>query len=253
MLAVIKAEWLKEKNSSNRKMLLIIPIVFTLFCLLFVRMMGSHDGPVSYFVAVAYNWYPLLIGPIVSALIVSRSIIREKKGRNSDFQRSLGILPQKTWLAKIVVNGVDLGLISLFNLIILLVIETMRYGNTERIGEIILASALLLLINLALIPVLMVITFKTNQFVTIMLSFILNFSGVFPMATSVYWYVYPWSYGFRVVATLLGIHPNGTFLAANDPLQQLTVLPLVLVLSLFILVFSSWFSTRYYQKKVKKG
>lgn len=252
MIATIKAEWLKEKDSGNRRMLVTIPIVFTLFCLLFVRMMGTNDGPVSYFVAVAFNWYPILIGPIVSVLIVSHSIVRERKGRNTDFQRSLGILPQKTWLGKIIVNGMDITIISLFNLLIVLVLEVFRYGNTEKIGVIILASVVLLLTNLAVMPVLMVVTYQTNQFVTIILSVVLNFLGVYPMATSHFWYVYPWSYNFRVVASLLGIHPNGTFLASTDPLYQNGSTVSVFILSLILFILSVGLSTIFYQKKVGK-
>ncbi|MBS4535122.1 hypothetical protein GOQ29_05750, partial [Clostridium sp. D2Q-14] len=207
-------------------------------------------GPVSYFIAVAYNWFPLLIGPILLALITSHSVTREKKGKISDLHHSMGINPQKSWLSKIIVNSLDLSIIYLINLIIALCLETFLYGNTGRIGQIILTGISLIIVNIALIPFSMFISSVSNQFITIMANFLLTFIAVYPIAVSDYWFSFPWAYSLRIVAALLGIHPNGTFLPSHSPLLDSSVVPVSLILSIVIFLITTYLTQFYYNRKV---
>lgn len=248
MLAIIKAEWLKEKHSNNRKIIMIIPMVFIVFCLAFSTLMMPNSNHISNFIAIVYNWFPSMLTPIIIALIVSHSITRERKERITDYHRSLNISSKHIWQAKIITNSADISLIYLLILLLALITEGVFLGKTEAFGVIILNALCLIIIDLATVPFIMCLCYLTNQFTSIILNLILAIIGV-QMAQTKAWFMFPWSYSFRVTATLLGIHPNGTILPENSSYFNTAIVPFAVILWLILFVLFTVLTCFIYSRK----
>lgn len=79
MISYIKTELMKEKRSANFKLGVIVPIIFVLFNIAMVSLMGKSPEGKSYILATSFNWYPLLILPIVLSLLVVNISGKEKR------------------------------------------------------------------------------------------------------------------------------------------------------------------------------
>lgn len=249
MLNILKAESLKEKGSSNRRLIFIVPLIFIIFCGAFATLMTSSTEKISNFIAIVYNWFPLMLTPILISLISSGVIMREKNERLTDYHRSLLVSPRKIWLSKIIVAVTDFVLIYLAVLALALLTEGVIYGQTEFLGLITVNALVLIILNVALIPFSIWLSSLTNPFVVIMVNFLLTF-GTISFASADYWWASPWSYGFRTTAALLGIHPNGTYLPSDSPLLKQSVVPVAVIISLGLLIVTSLLTMFLYESKV---
>ena len=79
MIKTLKAEWIKEKRAANSTLKYIVPVIFVLFNLFMVSIMGQSPVGRSYLMATAFNWYPVLILPIVLSLLVVNIDGKEKE------------------------------------------------------------------------------------------------------------------------------------------------------------------------------
>jgi lantibiotic transport system permease protein len=217
MIASVKAEWLKEKRSSNRKMLLLVPIIFITFSFFMSLMMGGSSSDKNYLVAAAYNWYPLVVLPAVISLLCSNIMSRDRKRHMDEFIYSLGISKVKTMLSKVIIVIVDLFIILAVSLILLLMLEITVIHEKINIFQLLLASFCLFLGNLPLIPISLFLYKISNVLIVILTNFIFGISAAV-IAIKPIWHFFPWSYGIRMMSPVLGIHPNGTFLSHGDEL-----------------------------------
>ena len=79
MIKTLKAEWIKEKRAANSTLKYIVPVIFVLFNLFMVSIMGQSPVGRSYLIATAFNWYPVLILPIILSLLVVNIDGKEKE------------------------------------------------------------------------------------------------------------------------------------------------------------------------------
>ncbi|WP_208560737.1 lantibiotic immunity ABC transporter MutE/EpiE family permease subunit [Marinilactibacillus kalidii] len=252
MINTIKAEWLKERHSSNRSLFWIIPLVFTIFCFLVSMLMGkAESGSISFFIAAAYNWYPSMISPIVLSLITSHAIKREDDQRKIDFQLSMNADAKSIWIAKIFITLLDYSIVTLFNLILAVIIEVTVFQETTSIGAIIFASIILIISNSWLIPFSLLIAYKLNRLMCFAINVPMTIVGVAFFAAAPAWIYFPWSYSTRMMAPVLGIHPNGTFLAVDSSLMDLSVVVLGIITSFALFILLSVTTTSLFVRSVK--
>lgn len=79
MTKMLKAEWIKEKRAANSTLKYIVPVIFVLFNLFMVSIMGQSSVERSYLMATAFNWHPVLILPIILSLLVVNIDGKEKE------------------------------------------------------------------------------------------------------------------------------------------------------------------------------
>ena len=79
MTKMLKAEWIKEKRAANSTLKYIVPVIFVLFNLFMVSIMGQSPVERSYLMATAFNWHPVLILPIILSLLVVNIDGKEKE------------------------------------------------------------------------------------------------------------------------------------------------------------------------------
>ncbi|WP_242821552.1 ABC transporter permease [Oribacterium sp. oral taxon 108] len=99
MIKMLKVEWIKEKRAANSTLKYIVPVIFLLFNLFMVNLMGQSPEGRSYLMATAFNWYPVLILPIVLSLLVVNIVSKEKE-EHLAFQRRLNLSVEKILIAK---------------------------------------------------------------------------------------------------------------------------------------------------------
>ena len=99
MIKMLKVEWIKEKRAANSTLKYIVPVIFLLFNLFMVNLMGQSPEGRSYLMATAFNWYPVLILPIVLSLLVVNIVSKEKE-EHLTFQRRLNLSVEKILIAK---------------------------------------------------------------------------------------------------------------------------------------------------------
>ncbi|OFI47167.1 hypothetical protein BG262_00665 [Floricoccus penangensis] len=232
MLKILKSEWLKEKRSANAKLLLLVPIIFTIFNLLMVRIMGINPVGQSYIMATAFNWYPLIILPTVISLLVVNITKKEKETNKIKF-KSLGLDYNKQTVSKNLVVVFELAIMIIITSIIVYCLGTFLLGETIPTKQIILASFYLFIGSLPIIGISFLSTNYLKGPIIIILNFILTILGA-PIATENYWWLYPWSYSLRMLCPILGIYPNGLFLENDSYLFNSSVLYLGTVVSLMV-------------------
>ena len=231
MVNILKAELLKEKRSANFKLLLIVPIGFLIFNLIMGSLMAPDPEGKSYLIATTFNWFPILILPIVISLLTTNILNKEKQGQ-LNLQKSLGLDNKKIKLAKALVVILELFVIILLSSLITYLIGGLLLGKNISLGLVLKAGLVLFAGSLAIVGFsFLMMSLVNKSFVIIILNFIMSLVSPIP-PTSNMWKFYPHSYSLRMLAPVIGVHPNGTFLEKGSKLWNAQVIPIAIILSL---------------------
>lgn len=235
MIKMLKVEWIKEKRAANSALKYIVPIIFVLFNLFMVSIMGQSPAGRSYLMATAFNWYPVMILPIVLSLLVVNIVSKEKEEHIALWRR-LNILPEKMLIAK---NG-----IVVFELFTVLMSSSTgiyligRFLLHEEISiKIMIVATCCLFIGSLPVVALSFFIYKLfhKRFLVILINFIFTFPSAIIAVTS-YWEIFPWDYNLRILCPIIEVHPNGTFLEKSSPLTEMNVVYVGLVLSVMVYI-----------------
>ena len=231
MKNILKAELIKEKRSVNFKLLLIVPIGFLIFNLIMGNLMAPDPEGKSYLIAATFNWFPIIVLPIVISLLTSNILKKEKQGQ-LNLQKSLGLDNKKIKLAKALVVILELFVIIILSSLITYLIGGLLLGKNISLGLVLKAGLALFAGSLSIVGFSFLLMSLVNKsFVIIILNFIISLVSPIP-ATSNMWKFYPHSYSLRMLAPVIGVHPNGTFLEKGSELWNAQVIPIAIVLSL---------------------
>lgn len=217
MKPMLQAEWLKEKRSANSKLLWLVPLIFISFSFLMAQIMGQSPTGKSYIVTSAYNWYPLLILPIIISLLVTNNSSKERKHHHDQYFKSLGLSKRQQFLSKNIVVLSELFIILVVSAFLLLIINQVILQDAIAFVRIGLATGCLFLGSLPLVGFSFFMDRYTNKFLVILINFVCTGLSAI-VAVESWWVIFPWSYSIRMMAPALGIHPNGTFLLIDSPL-----------------------------------
>lgn len=234
MINTIKTEFMKERRSANSKLKFIVPVIFIIFNILMVSLMGSSDGR-SLIMATAFNWYPIMILPIVLSLLVGNIVSKEKE-EHIMFGRSLNLSRVRILISKNIVVIFELFIILLISSIAIYFVGELIFGDEIEIRMLTMATFCLLIGSLPIISISFLICKLFNKkILIIIMNFVLTFASVFVVTTS-NWKFFPWAYTLRILSPVIGVHPNGTFLEATSPLMDMNTAYFGLVLSLVVYV-----------------
>ena len=235
MANILKAEILKEKRSANAKIFLLTPIIFIVFNLLMNVLMGKSPEGKSFLLATAFNWFPLLILPIVISLLVINILAKEKQSQ-LNLQKSLGLDRKKIKVAKSLLVLTEVLAIVMVSILIIYLVANFILKENISLAMLIKAGVVLFMGVMPLVGFsFFIMSLSSKAFVLLILNFILSIISPTP-AVGALWKFYPWSYSLRMLAPIIGVHPNGTFLDTNSPLWGKSVITLGIVLSLGVYV-----------------
>ncbi|MCO6540843.1 MAG: lantibiotic immunity ABC transporter MutE/EpiE family permease subunit [Lactobacillus sp.] len=227
MLAIIKAEFLKEKRAANAKLLLIAPVIFIGFILLLNLLMGPSPKGKSYLVAAAFNWWPMIILPAMITLMVA-NICDKEKSVQQIFLKSTGIPAKSLLIAKnLIIFMETLVILVILGLLVFFIGKVIL--QQDILGKQLLKATICLFVGS--LPIIEMSFLAKRYFyflVIIIANFVLSIVGAV-VAVKSYWWLFPWSYNLRMMAPLLGIHPNGTFLNTGDSLLNLIAVPQAII------------------------
>ena len=232
MISYIKTELMKEKRSANLKLGIIVPIIFVLFNIAMISLMGESPEGKSYILATSFNWYPLLILPIVLSLLVVNINVKEKS-EHIVLQKSKNLSFTKIELAK---NFI----ILLISTILIFTVATFFLGEKISLSQLIIATICLFVGSLPIVALSFLIYGLTKKkAVLILLNFVLTFPSAV-IAVTKNWILFPWSYNLRMLSPVVGVHPNGTFLETGSKLMNMdaTYLGLLLSIAVYVVVLT---------------
>lgn len=235
MIKMLKVEWIKEKRAANSTLKYIVPIIFVLFNLFMVSIMGQSPAGRSYLMATAFNWYPVMILPIVLSLLVVNIVSKEKEEHIALWRR-LNISVEKIFIAK---NG--MVVFELFTILMLSSIGIYLVGKFFLQEEIslrimTLATGCLFIGSLPVISLsFFIYKLFHKKFLVILINFVFTFPSAMIAVTS-YWKFFPWDYNLRILCPIVEVHPNGTFLEKSSPLMAMNAVYVGLVLSVMVYV-----------------
>lgn len=211
----IKAEWLKEKRSSNRHLMFGVPIGFIVFTTLMSSIMAPPPEGRSNLLAVAFNWYPVIILPVVLSLFTINLYQKEAEPCIIK-QRSIGISRAKILLAKNIVMGIEVMITLTISGLFLYLMGNFAGNDPISAREIIRGSMFLWIGSLPLLSLSVLLYQLLSGIGVIIVNFMLSLVATLLLATSSYWFLFPWTYNLRLMAAAVGIHPNGTFLPPDS-------------------------------------
>lgn len=238
MISYIKTELMKEKRSANFKLGIIVPIIFVLFNIAMVFLMGKSPEGKSYILATSFNWYPLLILPIVLSLLVV-NISGKEKGEHIVLQKSKNLSFAKIELAKNIIIA-ELFIILLISTILIFTVATCFLGEKILLSQLIKATMCLFIGSLPVVALsFLIYGFVKKKAILILLNFVLTFPSVVIAVTND-WILFPWSYNLRMLSPVVGVHPNGTFLDTGSELMNMetTYLGLFLSITVYVVVLT---------------
>ena len=239
MISYIKTELMKEKRSANLKLGIIVPIIFVLFNVAMVSLMGESPEGKSYVLATSFNWYPLLILPIVLSLLVV-NINGKEKSEHIVLQKSKNLSFIKIELAKNIIIVAELFIILLISTILIFTVATFFLGEKISLSQLIIATICLFIGSLPIVALSFLIYGLTKKkAVLILLNFVLTFPSAV-IAVTKNWILFPWSYNLRMLSPVAGVHPNGTFLETGSKLMNMdaTYLGLLLSIAVYVVVLT---------------
>ena len=240
MISYIKTELMKEKRSANFKLGVIVPIIFVLFNIAMVTLMGKSPEGKSYILATSFNWYPFLILPIVLSLLVVNISGKEKR-EHIVLQKSKNLSFAKMELAKNIIIAAELFTIIVVSTMLIFTVATFFLCEKILLSQLIMATICLFIGSLPVVALsFLIYGFVKKKAILILLNFVLTFPSAVIAVTN-NWILFPWSYNLRMLSPVVGVHPNGTFLDTGSELMNMetTYLGLFLSIAVYVVVLTS--------------
>ncbi|MER0123476.1 ABC transporter permease [Streptococcus sp. ZJ93] len=237
MMQCLKVEWMKERRAANAQLIYLVPIVFVVFNMLMVSLMGESPDGKSYLMATSFNWYPVLVLPIVLSLLVV-NITGKEKTEHIGLYRRQNVSIMRLLLSKQLVVIAELLLIFVLSSLAVYAIGRLVFHEVIPLSMLVLATLCLFIGSLPIVALsflLMKVTYK--KIPVILINFICTFPAALIAPTSK-WLFFPWCYNLRLLSPVVGIHPNGTFLETGSPLLHVDATYLGLGLSLLVFLFT---------------
>lgn len=249
MLNLLRAEVLKSKRTFARKLVCGAPLFFVLYAIFVkMRLPDQSIGGWDALLFMVFNWWPVLFVPIGTALLCGLTEAREKKSGAERSLRALPVSPRRLWLAKTVVLAGH-TLISTGVLVVSVLIAGLLIADGPiPFADIAMASAVVWLLSAALIPLHLLVAVWKGTTLSLLLGLAGMFAGVLA-APRPYWLLVPWSWPTRLMAPLVGVHPNGVPLPAGDPLLSRAVIPAGFVAAITFLTITLFLTALWYGRR----
>lgn len=249
MINIIQSELLKQKRTFARKLVIFAPLFFVVNALPQKLFMPADVArPWQLLVSMVYNWWPVIFIPLGIALLAALGALQERKAGNYRCLRACDLSPVSIWVGKVIVMAIHTLMATVFLMIALVISGFISAGGAVPWLEIFTGGMTMWLASLALIPVQLWAASWKGTFFGMLTGFAGMIAGVLAAAKSGWVYV-PWSWPIRLMCPIIGVHPNGVYLDAADPLRNASVIPLGIMLSIaFLIIFTAitglWFNRR---------
>lgn len=243
MIAIVKAEFLKQNRTFGKKIIWITPIVT--FLLAFVLTAGMKNA----YSESVWNWWYVMLLPGMLAIVSYLSISREKKIRYYN-QITLAADKKKLMFGKIVYMMLVMFLANIF-LFIGATLGGILLSTSVPVSGAVTAVFVLTITYLWEIPLFLFLSVRFGMIITILTSLFAAIGGTL-IASSDSWWLFVSAIPMRVVTPFLHVLPNGVRASANSPLLDMGVVVPGLVISLCWFVVVTFLFLHWFDKKEVK-
>lgn len=245
----INSELLKYKRTFTRKLIVLIPLFFSIQAAAGVSLMPKYIVRTwDLVIAMAFNVWTVIFLPFGMALFAFLVNNQERKSGNYRSLLTRNNSPVYIWISKIIVMAFHTLLSSCVLVIAILISGMITAKGQIPLKQIITASLVSWTVSLILIPIQLWAATWKGLFPSMALGFIGFIAGIVSALTS-YWFLIPWAWGIRLMSPIIGVHPNGTLLEDGDKLLDTSVIPVGIVISLLTFIIITmitalWFNRR---------
>ena len=253
----IGAELLKYKRTFTAKLIIFIPAFFAVYAIATGMIINSNPTAAASgytgtswlsFLAMIYNWWPVLFLPLGMGIFAGLADSQERKAGRYRALCSHDISPFKIWVNKVAGMAVISFLSTVILIIIVIATGLFAAEGTMPLGKILAAGLLCWFTSLALIPFQLWTAAAGGILISIGVGFLGSTIGVL-LAPTDFWFLCPWSHAARLMCPVVGVHPNGVLLDSGSALLNTVVIPLGIAASaLFLAVLTTatgiWFGRR---------
>lgn len=240
MIEILKAEYLKTKRSTRRRIIWVFPMIT--FALAFVLTLGMENA----YAECVWNWWYTLLLPGMTAILCCLSMSQEK--RTKDYHlTTLPLSKKKLMMGKILYLA---GVAFLSNLILFAGASLGGFLLTTGVplGGAAMAVVVLTMTQLWSIPLFLFLS-ESFGMIPALLSYLLLTLGGVTIASTGKWYLLVSAIPMRILCPFLHILPNGLPAEAGSALLDMGVVLPGIALSLlwFVLItvlFLHWFDRR---------
>lgn len=248
MLEILLSEHLKYRRTFAKRLALFTPLLFILISLRVKLYLPDTIGGWELLLAQIYNWWPVLFVPLGTALLAA--LIQQKERKAGKFQ-NLRIHPVSTatlWMGKITVLAYHTLLTSCILAGSLLIAGFMADGGAVPWSRIAAGTLLIWVTSLPLIPIQLWAAAWKGTLFSMAVGFAGLIGGVLAAPTH-HWVYVPWSWPTRLMAPVVGVHPNGVPLDAGDPLLDSSVIPVGILLGIIAFLLFTWITALWFKRK----
>lgn len=238
MINMLQSENLRYKRTFSQKLFYIAPIYILIYILDCSR----------YTFSISMNLWSVAFMPFTIAILCSLVALREKKAGNYRTLKSKDIDLKKMWISKILVISYYTLLASIMVILYLLIIKLIHNSSSIPIGDLFLATFVIWLTTLILIPICLFLSENFGSFSGIIITCIGFLWGVL-MAPDSNWYLCPWSLNVRLMCPILKLRPNGLILENTSPLLDPSVISTGILISVGGFIVLSILTSLWFAKK----
>lgn len=225
------AEYIKGKRSFSHFVPIIFPFIVALLGIPFSKKFFFDS---KYYVVLVYNWFPVMFLPLCLILISYQAVKREIESHTYNYYPLVN--KGKFWLSKVLVASLYSLCLNMFLALFTILIQLFMYDPSQLIIQDVIASSLVLwLSTLFIIPLTILIAVYINPFASIVFNFIGIVISIFFDSGS-NWFLFPWSYGVRLITPIIKVNPNGTLLEPDSPLNTFKDLPWGIAISVLLFI-----------------
>lgn len=248
MLDILASEHLKYKRSFAKRLTLITPLLFILISLRVTLFLSDGMEAWDLLIAQIYNWWPVLFVPLGTALLAA--LVQQKERRAGNFQ-NLRIHPVSStvlWTGKTAILAYHTLLSTSLLAGALFLSGLFTTGGEIPWSRIATGALLIWLTSLPLIPIQLWAAAWKGTLFSMAVGFAGLIGGVLAAPTH-HWVYVPWSWPTRLMAPVVGVHPNGVPLDAGDPLLDSSVIPVGILLGIIAFLLFTWITVLWFKRK----
>ncbi|KGR72117.1 lantibiotic ABC transporter permease [Streptococcus phocae subsp. salmonis] len=228
---IFKSEWLKQKSSSDKKLLIFIP-----FLAIFIAFILA--GPINLESFSIYWWEGGFLFTLLGLLFLVDYSAEENAGAFQNIR--LGRYTFAIYLAKILLKLKDVLISTIIFTIIVYGISFLFSGVMSiDIGKDFICLLLIGISSAWVLPLLYFLSKWVNPYLLLATNSLICLLVAPLIAQTSFWFVFPYTYHYKIAYALLHLKPSGDLDAVVRGIGMTTIL---IAITLSILVFVSLLS-----------
>lgn len=251
----IQSELLKYRRTFTKKLIILLPLFFVLQAMPSIWLMPKDVvrgwEQVN---TMVFNIWTAVFLPLSIALFGYLIDLQERKAGNYRSLRAHEYPPAYIWINKVLamVLFTFIATLILFVATVLSGLVTITVGKWDIPWKTILMAVMFTWVtSLTIIPIQLWAATWKGMFASMGISFGGLILGIF-IAEKPYWFIFPWSWGIRMMCPILQLNPNGVMLEAGDPLLDTSVLPIGFILSIVAFFVATGITALWFQRRELK-